>query len=71
MGHAKRIKLEKTIKEKKWSKPLAKAKISYLLDQQPGMDELAIADVLCIPLKLACDLCDEMVKEGKIRRTNF
>ena len=69
VGHTKPMKLQKTIKEKKWSKPEAKLKISFILDQMPGIDELDIADILRIPLKSACELCDEMVKEGKIRRT--
>lgn len=71
MGHSKKLKSQKTIKEKKLSKSSAKAKISSILDKRAGLDELDIADRLGIPLKSACDLLDKMIKEGKIRRTNF
>ena len=60
------------IKEKKWCKAAAKLQIANLLNQHPGgMDQLDIADALCVPLMFACKLCDELVKEGKIRFANF
>jgi len=61
-------KIEKVIKEKKWCKAAAKLQIANLLNQHPGgMDQLDIADALCVPLMFACKLCDEMLKEKKIK----
>lgn len=49
------------------TKEKSKSLIATFLRSTPGMDQLDIAEALCVPLKFACEVCDEMVKEGKIK----
>jgi predicted transcriptional regulator len=64
-------KIEKVIKEKKWCKAAAKLQVVNLLNAHPGMDQLDIADRMRTSLWFACEVCDELVKEGKIKVKSY
>jgi len=61
----------KIIKEKKWCKAAAKLQVVNLLNVHPGMDQLDIADSMGTSLWFAGEVCDELLKEGKIRKTDY
>lgn len=44
-----------------------KQEIRAFLGKEPGLDQLDLAERTEISLKFACELCDELVQEGKIR----
>lgn len=48
-------------------KGFLKLLIRNALSYNPGLDQLELASRLSIPLKEACDLCEEMVTEGNIK----
>ncbi len=50
-------------------KALLKSRIWTTLSDAPGLDALDLAKRLGISFKDACDLCDDLVVEGKIERT--
>jgi hypothetical protein len=56
------------IQEREWDRSDAKTEICKILKREPGLGELDIADRLAVDLELACNLCDELVNEGRIER---
>jgi hypothetical protein len=50
---------------------VTKKEIRELLDQKPNLDEGDIADELNLDLELACQICDELLTEGKIKRIPY
>jgi hypothetical protein len=66
----KRLK-SRIINERKWCKAAAKLQVRNLLNAHPGMDQLDIAESMGTSLFFACEVCDELLKEGKIRKTDY
>lgn len=50
---------------------VTKKEVRELLDQMPNLDEGDIADKLNLDLELACQICDELLTEGKIKRIPY
>jgi predicted transcriptional regulator len=71
MGHAMKKEPTRIISEKKWCKAAAKLQVVNLLNAHPGMDQLDIADNMRTSLWFACEVCDELVKEGKIKQKSY
>lgn len=44
-----------------------KNRIRSLLDKKPNLDQVDIADKLNLDLELVCQMCRELLDEGKIR----
>jgi len=49
---------------------VTKKQIRDLLDKKPNLDQGDIADNLNLDLELVCQLCDELLAEGKIKTSN-